>query len=271
MNGLAALVQEQLRRGPFSGVIHVFRAKRADRIRLLFWDGTGLVLATKRLEQGTFAWPKIADGVMRLSAAQLAALVEGLGWRRVQARRVPAPRAAQWSPRHGESPRAPGARKRVAACSSAGMITCPDPLPADAAALRALLLAERARHAAELAAATVAAGEAARARDLAHGEIERLRLILQELQRHRFGRRAESLGPDQLALALEDLEQTLAAAEAAQEEAAGEAAPAAQRIVARRRNRGALPADLPREEVVLDIKDKACPCCGGALHAIGEA
>ena len=67
----------------------------ADRIKLLFWDGTGLVLATKRLEQGKFAWPKIADGVMRLSAAQLAALVEGLDWRRVQARRVPAPTAAQ--------------------------------------------------------------------------------------------------------------------------------------------------------------------------------
>jgi transposase len=95
MDGLAALVQEQLQRDPFSGVIYVFRAKRADRVKLLFWDGTGLVLATKRLEQGKFAWPKIADGVMRLSAAQLAALVEGLDWRRVLARRVPAPTATQ--------------------------------------------------------------------------------------------------------------------------------------------------------------------------------
>jgi transposase len=95
MGGLAALVQEQLQRDPFSGVIYVFRAKRADRVKLLFWDGTGLVLATKRLEQGKFAWPKIADGVMRLSAAQLAALVEGLDWRRVLARRVPAPTATQ--------------------------------------------------------------------------------------------------------------------------------------------------------------------------------
>jgi transposase len=95
MDGLAALVQQELQRDPFSGVIYVFRAKRADRVKLLFWDGSGMVLATKRLEQGQFAWPKIADGVMRLSAAQLAALVEGLDWRRVQARRVAAPTAAQ--------------------------------------------------------------------------------------------------------------------------------------------------------------------------------
>jgi transposase len=148
--------------------------------------------------------------------------------------------------------------------------TNPDPLPQNVDALRALLLAERARHAAELAAAQAAAGHAARERDLAHDEIERLRLIIQELQRHRFGRRAERLDSDQLALALEDLEQTVAAAEAAQARRADEATPAAKRVVARRRNRGALPADLPREEVVIDIADKACPCCGGALHAIGE-
>jgi len=95
VDGLAALVQEQLRKEPFSGVVYVFRAKRADRVKLLFWDGTGAVLVSKRLEQGRFAWPGIADGAMRLSGAQLAALLEGLDWRRVQARRVPAPTAAQ--------------------------------------------------------------------------------------------------------------------------------------------------------------------------------
>ena len=76
-------------------MVYVFRAKRADRVKLLFWDGTGAVLVAKRLEQGRFAWPGIADGAMRLSGAQLAALPEGLDWRRVQARRVPAPTAAQ--------------------------------------------------------------------------------------------------------------------------------------------------------------------------------
>ena len=78
MNGLAALVQEQLRADPFSGVIYCFRSKRADRVKLIFWDGTGLCLFAKRLEDSKFCWPRIEDGVMRLSAAQLSDLVEGL-------------------------------------------------------------------------------------------------------------------------------------------------------------------------------------------------
>ncbi|RXG84549.1 transposase [Bradyrhizobium zhanjiangense] len=73
------------------GVVYVFRAKRADRIKLVFWNGTGLCLFAKRLEDGIFRWPKIEDGVMRLSAAQLSALLEGLDWRLVhEARETPA-------------------------------------------------------------------------------------------------------------------------------------------------------------------------------------
>ena len=93
MDGLAAVVRESLGADPYGGVIHVFRAKRADRVKLLFWDGTGVVLVTKRLEQGSFRWPTISDGVMRLSPAQLSALLEGLDWTRVRAVRVPAPQA----------------------------------------------------------------------------------------------------------------------------------------------------------------------------------
>lgn len=81
--GLATLVREAMTADPFSGVVYVFRAKRADRIKLIFWDGTGLCLFAKRLEDGIFRWPRIEDGVMRLSAAQLSALLEGLDWRRV--------------------------------------------------------------------------------------------------------------------------------------------------------------------------------------------
>jgi transposase len=77
--GLAALVRETMAADPFSGAVYVFRAKRADRIKLVFWDGTGLCLFAKRLEDGIFRWPK----VMKLSAAQLSALLEGLDWRRV--------------------------------------------------------------------------------------------------------------------------------------------------------------------------------------------
>jgi transposase len=95
IDGLAAYVQEHLQTDPFSGVVFVFRAKRADKVKLLFWDQTGIVLVTKRLENGRFRWPAIADGVMRLSPAQLAALLEGLDWARVHARRVARPTATQ--------------------------------------------------------------------------------------------------------------------------------------------------------------------------------
>lgn len=84
-DGLAALVREMLDADPFSGVVYVFRAKRADRVKLLYWDGTGVVLLAKRLEDGKFCWPGVRDGVMRLSAAQLQALLEGLDWKRVHA------------------------------------------------------------------------------------------------------------------------------------------------------------------------------------------
>jgi transposase len=93
--GLAAVVRESRRTDPFSGVVYVFRAKRADRVKLIFWDGSGVVLVAKRLENGRFHWPVVRDGVMRLSAAQLQALLEGLDWRGVhEPRRTPAPSAA---------------------------------------------------------------------------------------------------------------------------------------------------------------------------------
>ena len=87
-DGLAAVVEHELGLDPYCGIVFVFRPKRVDRIKVLWWDGTGLVLASKRLEQGRFAWPAVRDGVMRLSRAQFEALFEGLDWRRVWSRRV---------------------------------------------------------------------------------------------------------------------------------------------------------------------------------------
>jgi transposase len=105
--------------------------------------------------------------------------------------------------------------------------------------------------------------------EAAQAEIEKLRLLIRQLQRGRFGRRSERLDPDQLQLGLEDLEQTVAAAEAAREEvAARSSTPRTPRV--RRRNLGALPTHLPRVEVLVDVEDKSCPCCGGSLHVIGE-
>jgi transposase len=134
------------------------------------------------------------------------------------------------------------------------MTAIDSPLPKDAEALAALLIAERAAHAAALA-----------ERD---AEAERLRLIITALQRHRFGRRAETLPVDQLELALEDVEQVEGEGEAQLETTAPDKK--AERAKVRRTNRGSLPAHLPRIETVVDLEDKTCPCCRGALHQIGE-
>src|SRR3979411_2575172 len=117
-----------------------------------------------------------------------------------------------------------------------------DVLPDDPDTLKAMLLAERMQN-------------------------ERLRQIIKELQRHRFGRRAETLPEDQMLLGLEDVEQAAAGDEAKIEAAnpGGES-----RSAKRRLNRGSLPAYLPRIEMVIDIDAHTCPCCGNALHRIGE-
>lgn len=141
-----------------------------------------------------------------------------------------------------------------------------DRLPDDPALLRTVLrdlAASFERQQAEL--------EAARAgiegRD---GEIERLRLLIRQLQRHRFGRRSEQLGADQLQLALEELEATVAEAEANQAAARPTSQDRPKKVARPSRNRGSLPTHLPRFEVFVDVDDKGCPCCGGAMHVIAE-
>lgn len=94
-NGLVALVEGHLKQDPFGGAVYVFRAKRADRLKLIYWDGTGLVMTYKRLEDSSFAWPRLRDGVMRLSRAQFEALFEGLDWKRVRAHNGARPAAAE--------------------------------------------------------------------------------------------------------------------------------------------------------------------------------
>lgn len=96
------------------------------------------------------------------------------------------------------------------------------------------------------------------------GEIERLQSIIKKLQRAQFGRSSERLDPDQLALALEDLDADIARI---QESHPFVSKPSAERPS----HRKSLPDHLPRENVLLDIDDTVCACCGGALHAIGES
>ena len=92
---LVAHVKGALRQDPFTGAVYVFRSRRADRLKLIFWDGTGLVMIYKRLEDQGFVWPAIRDGVMSLSHAQFEALFSGLDWRRVRALSVRAPAEAE--------------------------------------------------------------------------------------------------------------------------------------------------------------------------------
>ena len=94
IDGLALAVQEMFGLDPFCGAAFVFRSKRADRIKVLVWDRTGMVLVHKRLEGAKFVWPQVRDGVMRMSPAQFAALFEGLDWRLVRPERSLRPRIA---------------------------------------------------------------------------------------------------------------------------------------------------------------------------------
>jgi len=89
-DGLSAKVVEVLRGGPFSGHLFIFRSKRADYLKILYWDGSGLCLFAKRLEQGRFVWPPIVDGSLQLTPAQLALLIESIDWRRTVAPALPA-------------------------------------------------------------------------------------------------------------------------------------------------------------------------------------
>ena len=102
-------------------------------------------------------------------------------------------------------------------------------------------------------------------------EIEKLQSLINKLLRHRFGRRSEQLSPDQLSLAMEDIEQEIAEKAAADDAAEKSDEQRRQRRAAHpRRNLGALPAHLPRYEVLIDVDSKECPCCGGALHLIDQ-
>lgn len=83
-HSLVALAAEVLGEDVFSGTVIVFRTKRADRLKILVWDTSGLVLIWKQLQQNTFRWPPIMDGMMKLSPVEFAALFDGLDWSRIQ-------------------------------------------------------------------------------------------------------------------------------------------------------------------------------------------
>lgn len=83
IDGLVALVTQALAADPFAGDVFVFRSKRADRIKLLLWDGSGLCLVTKRLEAGSFTWPSVQNGTLTLNTTQLRLLFSGMDWTQI--------------------------------------------------------------------------------------------------------------------------------------------------------------------------------------------
>jgi transposase len=144
------------------------------------------------------------------------------------------------------------------------MNPAPEPVPNDVAVLRAMLIEARAERDTERAEKARLAAEC----DQLASQNDRLRHLIRQLQRLQFGRRSEKLDPDQLNLALEDVEQAVAETEAEQEKTD----PAVKRTRAERRRaaRGSLPEHLPRVEIVIEPENTACSCCGGAMQVIGE-
>ncbi|PDS67886.1 IS66 family insertion sequence element accessory protein TnpB [Rhizobium phaseoli] len=94
MNGLVALVASALAADPYCGDVFVFRAKRLDRLRCIYWDGSGMILTTKWLEAGKFVWPPIRDGAMQMSAQEFSLLLDGIDWTRVKRNAVRKPSRA---------------------------------------------------------------------------------------------------------------------------------------------------------------------------------
>ena len=84
MQGLALIVQQALKRDPFAGDLYVFRGRGASLVKIVWHDGTGMSLYAKRLEKGRLIWPSATDGIVALTAAQLACLLEGIDWRNPQ-------------------------------------------------------------------------------------------------------------------------------------------------------------------------------------------
>ena len=83
-DGLSMLAQQVLAQDPFSGHLFVFRGKRGDLLKILYWDGQGFCLFAKRLEKGRFVWPLTKEGSVTLTPAQLSMLLEGIDWRAPQ-------------------------------------------------------------------------------------------------------------------------------------------------------------------------------------------
>ena len=248
-HGLSAQVQTVLEQQPLSGHVFVFRGRRGDIVKVLWFEGDGLCLLTKRLERGRFVWPQATSGTVSVSRAQLSMLLEGIDWRA--------------SRRTATSHECLSVVFRIHGTFSLLIeedlwhtplmlvASLPDLDSLDLEAVKALLIAQHEKYTATL---------TSRA-----SEIERLMLLVEKLQRMLFGAKSEKVlrQIEQLEFQLEDLQAASAIEEA-------QAVPQVERPAPAKPFRRPLPEHLPRE-VHTHMPDHAtCPGCGGRLRELGE-
>jgi transposase len=259
--GLSGMVQTALEQNPFSGQVFVFRGKRGDLLKLLWWDGDGLCLFAKRLERGRFVWPQATSGTVSLTPAQMSCCWKGSigGDRCAVARRG-------W---RCEQRQFPGANFSSLILFFRAFFSCAQKSfwhTARTMTLRATLPDLDALNHNELKALIFSQREQLAWRDT---EIEHLKLLIAKLRRMQFGRKSEKLDRqiEQLELRLDELQATQAENTAASHPSAG-VAPIA--TIAAKPARKPLPEHLPREVRTYPPKQKACPDCGGELKFLGE-
>ena len=255
-NGLAAKAQQMIGADPFSGHLFLFRGKRGDYFKALYWDGSGLWLIAKRLEKGRFVWPPIVDGAMTLTPAQFSVLIEAMDWRRTIAPALPnSTNAGLTKHQFGI-----GSRSTASISVDYRMSLATADLPNDPTELRVFALACQG----ELKAAQTAV-------QLKALEIEKLKFQIAKLRRMQFGRSSERISRqiEQLEFRLEELESG-EAEDVARAEAEDQPAPLRERA---RPKRKPLPDHLPRQDVVHQPQDDGactCPACGKGMARLGE-
>jgi transposase len=251
---LALQVQEVLRRDPLGGHVFCFRGRCGDLVKVIWHDGQAANLYVRRLERGRFLWPSPADGVVAITAAQMGYLLSGIDWRNPVESWRPTRSAEGFLLVFSE-----GCDSILGVSNPAASPASP-PLPADLAAARAMILAERAKRIeAEAAASSVEA-------TIAH-----LKLMIEKLRRELYGQRSERTARllDQMELQLEELEAKASEDEIAAEAAALQASLPAQ-TPRRRPVKKPFPEHLPRKRVVAP-SPTSCPSCGSMkLSKLGE-
>ena len=253
-------VQQVLGRDPHAGDLYVFSGARGNLIKIVWHDGIGVSLYAKRLERGRFLWPSPANGIVVISASQLAYMLDGIDWRNPVRTWRPEIAGCEPSPglECGQSTHPMVGALGVPGCEINGFVVTPDDLPDDVAALQTALIAESERAArveAELALAKAKASDDQAV--IAHQQLQIAKLT-RELYGQRSERRVQLL--NQMALAFEELEVSASEDELAAKQAVAKTTDAVA-LTRKRPSRQPFPEHLPRERMV-EPGPTACQRCG---------